>query len=86
MATASVATALNRSRLLHPEGRVSEKRQPITEARLEAALLQSAELLKQFPFVQPIYKRLMDEKIARISDDPVARARSLLRTESHAHS
>lgn len=55
------------------------KREPVTEARLEAALIQSAEFMKKFPFVQPIYKRLEDELLTRRSDDPVARARSLLR-------
>ena len=56
--------------------------EPVTEARLEAALLQSAELAKEYPFTRPIYERIERELLElRSRNDPVARARSLLRNQ-----
>jgi hypothetical protein len=61
---------------------VTEKRQPITEARLEAALLQSAEIADRLPEARPIYDALEAALLDRRSKDPQVRARSLLRSSA----
>lgn len=62
---------------------VAGKREPVTEARLEAALLQCADLVEQFPHTRPIYDRMERELFERRlhSNDPLVRARSLVRRE-----
>lgn len=52
---------------------------PVTEARLEAALIQSASISEQFPDARPIYDAVEDALLDRRSTDPQVRARSLLR-------
>lgn len=55
------------------------KREPVTEARLEAALIQCAEIAAADPRYMPIFERIDRELFARRDSDLVARARSLLR-------
>lgn len=55
----------------------------ITEARLEAALLQAANIVDEHgEGYRPLYDRLERELMDSRSNDPLVRARSLLRNNS----
>ena len=55
------------------------KREPVTEARLEAALLQSATIAAADARYRPIYDRIERELLDFRSKESLPRARSLLR-------
>lgn len=57
---------------------------PVTEARLEAALIQSATLAEKYPWLRPIYDAVESALLDHRSNDPHVRARSLLRQPEHA--
>jgi len=63
------------------------KREPVTEARLEAALLQSASIAAADPRYRPIFDRLERELLDLRETEPVARARIHLRNpaKDYAH-
>lgn len=55
---------------------------PVTEARLEAALLQSASIAASDPRYRPIFDRIECELLDLRETEPVARARIHLRNQS----